>query len=541
MRREKRKKGKPFMGRYLVSHTEPGKLAGVVAEVVAYLSGLKITQGQGSGEKLVLLSWQKRFLKGAFSTSGDAALSIGRGNGKSTLIAAICTAYLGGPLRALAGRSEVIAVASSFEQGRIIYEHVLAFLRESGHTLTNRKIWRVQDSANRASITYLPTGIRLRCIGSDPRRAHGLAPVLVIADEAAQWEPSKAERMHSALRTAMGKIPGARLIAIGTRPDSTDHFFSKLLAGGADYTQIHAAEKTDPPGLKKTWLKANPSLPFMPELEMRIRGEWKAARKDSALLPGFQALRLNAGTPDAEQSTLLEADTWSEIETERAAMTGPLVLGLDLGTSAAMSAGAGYFPQSGALKAFAVFPELPSLADREVKDGTPERLYRNMAARGELLIAGLRVADISALLREALRRWGAPAFLVVDRWRVAELREVLQKISFPVCGLSIRGQGFRDGGEDVRLFRKAVLGGKVRPEESLLLRSAMAEARVMTDPAANAKLSKRTQGGRRANAKDDAAAAAILAVAEGARRFDALITGGGAAAQPAGQTRIHVC
>ena len=512
-----------------------------MAELVAYLSGLKITQGQGAGEALELLPWQRRFLKGAFSTGGDAALSIARGNGKSTLIAAICTAYLGGPLRALAGRSEVIAVASSFEQGRIIYEHVLAFLRESGHDLTDREVWRVQDSANKASITYLPTGIKLRCIGSDPRRAHGLAPVLVIADEAAQWEPSKAERMHSALRTAMGKIPGARMIAIGTRPDSTDHFFSKLLAGGADYTQIHAAEKTDPPGLKKTWQKANPSLPHMPELEKRIRGEWKAARKDAALLPGFKALRLNTGTPDAEQSTLLEADTWSGIETERAAMTGPLVLGLDLGTSAAMSAGAGYWPQSGALKAFAVFPELPSLADREVKDGTPERLYRNMAARGELLIAGLRVADIGALLREALRRWGAPSFLVVDRWRVAELREVLQKISFPVCGLSIRGQGFKDGGEDVRLFRKAVLGGKVRPEESLLLRSAMAEARVMTDPAANAKLSKRTEGGRRACARDDAVAAVILAVAEAARRFDALITGGGDAAQPAGQTRIHVC
>ena len=31
------------------------------------------------------------------------------------------------------------------------------------------------------------TGAVMRAIGSDPSRAHGLAPVLVIADEPAQW------------------------------------------------------------------------------------------------------------------------------------------------------------------------------------------------------------------------------------------------------------------------------------------------------------------------------------------------------------------
>ena len=60
------------------------------------------------------------------------------------------------------------------------------------------------------------------------------------------------------------------------------------------------------------------------------------------------------------------------------------------------------------------------------------------------------------------------------------------------------------------------------PSESsgalLLLRSAMAEARTISDPAGNSKLSKSTEGGRRKRARDDAAAAAILAVAAGARR-----------------------
>ena len=108
--------------------------------------------------------------------------------------------------------------------------------------------------------------------------------------------------------------------------------------------------------------------------------------------------------------------------------------------------------------------------------------------------------------------------IVCDRWRDAELRDQLDAVGFPQAALSVRGMGFKDGGEDVRLFRRACLGGQVKPERSLLLRASMAEARVATDPAANAKLAKRTQGGRRANARDDAVAAAILAVAEGIRR-----------------------
>ena len=82
----------------------------------------------------------------------------------------------------------------------------------------------------------------------------------------------------------------------------------------------------------------------------------------------------------------------------------------------------------------------------------------------------------------------------------------------------MRGQGFKDGGEDVRDFRKAVLDGHVQAPISLLLRHALSEARVITDAAGNSKLAKKTEGGRRSTARDDAVAAAILAIAEGHRR-----------------------
>ena len=89
---------------------------------------------------------------------------------------------------------------------------------------------------------------------------------------------------------------------------------------------------------------------------------------------------------------------------------------------------------------------------------------------------------------------------------------------FPQAAFTVRGMGFRDGAEDVRLFRRACLEGNVAPGRSLLLRAALAEARTVADPASNEKLAKGVEGRRRRRVRDDAAAAAILAVAEGVRR-----------------------
>ena len=51
----------------------------------------------------------------------------------------------------------------------------------------------------------------------------------------------------------------------------------------------------------------------------------------------------------------------------------------------------------------------------------------------------------------------------VRRWREAELRQHLEAARFPLAELVIRGQGFKDGGPDMRAFRAAVLGDHVRP------------------------------------------------------------------------------
>ena len=190
--------------------------------------------------------------------------------------------------------------------------------------------------------------------------------------------------------------------------------------------------------------------------------------------------------------------------------------GVDLGTSAAQSAVACYWPASGALACVAAFPSEPSLGERGLRDGVGS-LYARCAERGELVTCGGAAVDVRELVCEAISRFGAPSAVVADRWREAELRNALAAAGVPRAALVLRGMGFLDGAADVRAFRRACLEWPVAPEPSLLLRPAMSEARVITDAAGNAELSKGSEGGQRLRAGVNAEAA-ILAVAEGTRR-----------------------
>ena len=242
--------------------------------LIDYLESLTVSQGRFAGDLLTVLPWQRRFIRGAFKpTVETAGLSIGRGNGKTTLVAGVGCAALDGPLAV--PRGEVIICASSFDQARIAGEHILAFM---GDKLEDKERWRVWDTAQQFRVENRQTGARVRCIGSDPKRAHGLAPVLILADEPAQWPTNTGEKMVAALRTAAGKQPFCRFVALGTRPDNPDHWFQKMLDGQADYSQTHAARLTDAPFQRRTWKRANPSLDLMPDLERTIRKEAREAK-----------------------------------------------------------------------------------------------------------------------------------------------------------------------------------------------------------------------------------------------------------------------
>ena len=193
--------------------------------------------------------------------------------------------------------------------------------------------WRVLDSETSATIQDRRTGAVLESREAVPGSLHGPAPVLVIGDEPAQWAATKGDRLFSALRTSLGKVPNSRAAFIGTRPADGDHWFARLLQrSGTTY----AADPDGDPFDETEWHRANPSLAYMAELLATYREEADDARDDPSLLPGFKALRLNLGGADVEVSVLIEAEAWQRCECDLLpAASGPSVWGVDLSGGAA--------------------------------------------------------------------------------------------------------------------------------------------------------------------------------------------------------------
>ena len=472
------------------------------------MGGLLIGQGRHAGQPFVVLPWQRRFLRGAFSQSGDAGLTLGRGGGKTTLIAAIGAACVdvGGPL--VAPNAESVIVASSFDQALIAFRHALWFLRPTFEA--HKRRFRVQDSANRATITDRETGAMLRVLGSDPKRAHGLAPKLVIGDELAQWPLTRIDAMLAALTTSLGKIPDSRAVWIGTRPASNLHPFARILVGDLGYLQTHAAGKTDPPFQRRTWLKANPSLPHLPDLEAQIRKDATAARSDPAAMQTFKALRLNMGVSDVVESVLLTVDTWERTCARPVPdREGRPVVGLDLGGGRAWSAAVALWP-SGRVEALAVAPGTPDVGAQERRDRVPAGTYRRLFEAGTVTTDGdLRVPRVGTVL-DRIRPW-RPDVLVCDRFRLAELQD-----ANPPCPIIPRRLMPSEWTEDIRAVRRFADDGPlaVDPAARPLLAAALASCTVKTDESNCTRLVKR---GDRNEARDDAAAALTLAAGALAR------------------------
>lgn len=481
-----------------------------VADLIRWMeSSLVVGSGEHAGENLTLLGWEKKFLRGVLAPGvQEGAVTVSRGNGKSSLLGALAAATLFGPDEFVIGGTEVVIFAASFTQAKVIFETVLEFVDGS---FEDRSGFKVNDNEQTARIENKANGCRVRCMGSDSRRAHGIRRArLILGDEPSQWSPQVGERTYAALVTTIGKVPGCRLVLLGTRPDSETHFFAKALDGGADYSQVHAARPGDPPFRWSTIRRANPSVDHLPALAAAIRRDRDKARRDPAMFSAYAALRLNTGMSDTPQSHLLSAEEWTGIEGD-APRSGPCVWGVDLGGTRAQSAIASFWPESGRLEVVAAFPTHPDLHLRGTRDGV-NTLYLDCQRRGELVVLGEHVVPVDQLLAEGLLRFGRPAAVAADRWRQGELIDGLTatKIRVPV---DWRGQGYKDQGEDTRTFKVGCLDGKVTPVVSLLARSALAAARTVVDPAGNHKVVKVRQ-----SARDDAAVAMVLAVSLGLRK-----------------------
>jgi phage terminase large subunit-like protein len=485
-------------------------------KAIRFLESLKVPEGRLAGKPVKLAQFQKQFIRGAFADGiSIGVLSIGRGNGKTTLSAGLALGALLGEWDDQPKR-EIVIGAKTRQQGAIAFSFVQSFAEGLSDDVRRALTFR---KSPRFEIEYEgPNGPHvLRVLASEAKNVLGLAPVFALLDERSAWNEERGADFERAILSGLGKRGGRALIISTSAPDDK-HAFSRWLDQEQD--GVYRQQHVPPPGLPAddvdSLIVANPGC----EAGIGSSLDWlkgeasRAIARGGSSLSGFRNLNRNERIAAESRDMLISDDEWLKCEVDDLPpRQGPCCIGIDLGGSASMSAAAYFWYETGRLETLGWFSTKPALLDRGGHDGVGDR-YLQMQQRGELSLMGDATVPPGPFIAEVFRyvEGQQVVCMLADRYRQSEIGEGIARagVRVPVIW---RGMGFRDGGEDCERFRRACLDGRVKSAPSLLLRSAIRDSVVVRDHANNLKLTKSRSLGR-----IDATSASVLAIAEGARR-----------------------
>ena len=244
------------------------------------------------GFRAVLRPFQRRWIAGAFRPGiRTAALSLPRGNGKSSLAAWLAARALtpGDPLFESGSESHMIA-ASVGQCRRTTFKILRRYF-------DGRDDWKVAESQNQAHVIHRATNTRISVLPGNAKTAQGLVDCpLVIADEPGAWEVNGGADVFDALRTSLGKPESRmRLLMIGTlAPHGVPgHWWHSLInRGSRGSTYVQALM-----GDRKRWDAAaairacNPLMWDYAESRATVIEERDDARSDPRLKAAFLSYR----------------------------------------------------------------------------------------------------------------------------------------------------------------------------------------------------------------------------------------------------------
>lgn len=486
-------------------------------KAIAAIERLPVPQGRLAGDPIKLAAYQRRFIEGALADNVTVGVwSIGRGNAKTATAAALAVTHLIG-CWGVQPQREVVIAGRTKEQASTAFRFAQTFLDNLPDELVTFGKVQVREHPHFSLKIEADDGPHeLKAISADGKSALGGAATLVICDERAAWRPGRGEEMEAALLTSLGKRDGRMLIISTSAPDDANSFSQWCDAPPtACYVQEHRPKPGLAPDDHDSLMEANPGA-----VEgIGARPDWlvqqaqQAMQRGGSALASFRNLHRNERVAAEGRDVLVQLDDWLRCETDSLpAREGKVIIGLDLGGAASMTASAFYWPATQRLEALGWFPSHPDLLARGHHDHVGDR-YSNMAQRGELRAIGDQTVPIRQWIAETLAHVGDSPIecIVADRFKQAEVGEALAAEGVDVRTVW-RGMGWKDGSEDVRRFQRAVVDHRIVTAESLLMRSALSDCVVALDESGNGKVSKARSTGR-----IDPVAAAVLAVAEASR------------------------
>jgi phage terminase large subunit-like protein len=453
-------------------------------------------EGSHVGEPIRLRNWQKDIIRTIYDTpTRQAIVSMGRKNGKTSLIAMLVLAHVIGP--EAERNAQIFSSAQSREQAAIVFGLAAKMVRMSNE-LCDPNMVVVRDSAKEL---FSPlTGVRYKALSAEASTAYGFSPALVIHDELGQVRGPTSD-LYDALETAMGAHTRPLSIVISTQAPTAGDLLSQLIdlakTGASDTTKLvlftapEDARLDDP----ATWHQANPALSDFLSIDEIAKAAEKAVRMPS-FESAFRNLHLNQRVSALSQLFSLSVWEANGDEPDLEAFTGPVYGGLDL--SARQDLTALVLVAEGPPGHWNVWPHFwtpaETLRDRAQRDKAPYDVW----ARQGLLTAvpGVTIdyGFVAARLREIRRRCAIRA-IKFDRWRGDELKAALNAIGVQVP-LEDFGQGYRDMAPALDALETVALQHRLRHGMHPVLTMCAANAIVTTDPAGNRKFEKAKSTGR---------------------------------------------
>jgi phage terminase large subunit-like protein len=488
-------------------------------KVIAFIETLPITSGAHAGRRFILRPWQKKIIKALYKTNKagkrlvrQGLITVGRKNGKTQLAAALALNHLLGS--EVEPRGQIFSAASDREQASLIFKELEAF------------IYAIPEFSERChiqsfhrTITDTVSGSVYKAVTSDGRKAHGLSPSFIIADELAMWH---SRDLFDNLLTGTGARSEPLMITIGTQSADSNHIMSELV----DYAE-KIADGTLPrdktfsghvftvpidadPWDEKNWKLANPALGDFRSLEeMRNFGE--QAQKIPAKEAVFRNLYLNQRVDPSGR--WISSESFGSCVSDIPDLTGrACYAGLDLSSTQDLSAlslcfapiaeGEPYYVLS-----FAWCPK-EAIKTRSTRDRVDYQLW---AKHGYLEATPGAVVDYGYILKrieELGKKFNLKA-ISYDRWGSTKIVKDIEDMGLAVLEF---GQGFASMSPPAKELEKLILEKKIVFQDNPALRWCFGNVQVEIDSAGNIKPSK-----KRSKEKIDMVVSTIMAL-DGALR-----------------------
>jgi phage terminase large subunit-like protein len=223
------------------------------ARAVRFIEGLSVPKGQGARARLRLRPWQKKIIRKVLAPGiRTAVVAIPRGNGKSTLAAALgLWALVDGP----EGAQVPIVGGVSERQSRICFDTARRMVELSLELVDRVQVFQDKLYMPHHDATLYP-------LPADADAILGANPTMTLVDELGVVDVD----VFEAMRLASGKRAESTLLAIGTPPTDPDSIMRTLVEHGRteDDPTFALVEYRAPDGCtvddREAWKVANPAL-----------------------------------------------------------------------------------------------------------------------------------------------------------------------------------------------------------------------------------------------------------------------------------------